>query len=240
MTAAGFTSILTALKILHDSTDDQLKPHWPEVLALSQKLQLYVTKSPVPRLATGLNQDLLEIEQFISVTDPSRTELQPSIEAVDPRVADILGSKPANTRFAQLRQGLSRRSWAQEFSEWEMSSYGTCSIEARARNPERDFRAGLISEFLQTRASQLTTYHGPIKHALTHGIKMLVCEMLAGTAGCSLLLMFRPTQFRDLKYKTELAELAFELCQQEPLEEFAQQYDAWLWQWQHKYNGRFI
>ena len=156
----------------------------------------------------------------------------------DPRVVDLrLGSSPSPSLDVKFRRGLSQRSLAAEYNQWEEEIYKTSRVTELSQNPATsDDRKGHIEEFLQVNSHRFkdknSTHHG-----IKHGIRLLVFESICGYAGVSAILILVYSAFRSVRYKEyftmkrSLENTLWELL--------AKDKSSWLVHCQERYDGKF-
>ena len=184
------------------------------------------------------NGGLERIEKCLSKICQNGVMSEPVWRNDDPRVVDlqIAGDlKPStNTKF---RRGLSQRSLAIEFADWERKTHGTSILKERATNPsvEPSRKLGHITEFLNCNTHR---FHNLVaaRAGIEHGLKLLVSETLLGGIGYSAILIFRYGEFRAVKY-AELNGLTDAIKKSESIKRLAEQKAEWFGQCQSIYNG---
>ncbi|KAL9041511.1 MAG: hypothetical protein Q9214_004086 [Letrouitia sp. 1 TL-2023] len=179
-------------------------------------------------------------EEVLDKRTPGESKLVSVSEAVDVRVTDILvagGFKDSDDSLVQLRRGLSQRSLAFQFEDWELENNHSSTITERARDINHcNHREGRINDYLRAKGPSLAGNHvKALSKALGHGIKLLVCEKILGGPGHSALLIFRYSQFRSLHYK-DLPDLNNAVSEQQELKDIIQKGADWLPQWQIVYD----
>ncbi len=96
----------------------------------------------ITRLLQALDQEKCQIKDFLlrHNFEAARNELAPVIE--DPRVADLQLHSRRPSLEARFRRGLSQRSLAIEFTEWEYCTYGWSRVGALTENMPISRREG--------------------------------------------------------------------------------------------------
>ncbi|KAL9592079.1 MAG: hypothetical protein Q9179_007075 [Wetmoreana sp. 5 TL-2023] len=196
---------------------------------------------PVRTFILKLKNALKDIETFISDTGPSNTTLELPLQKVDARVVDIIvaGGVRNNDearQIIQLRRGLSQRSLAEEYRSWQGQVKQRSSVDKRVKTLKAVGRFGDLDEFLKIEEPRFgRQYKGSIRRAIDHGIKLLVLERLLGGIGYSAILIFRFTDFYNLKYEN-LEELVRALQDDNCIKKLASHSADWISQWQSKYD----
>lgn len=195
--------------------------------------------SNVQELTRSIVKNLEDIYQFISTKVPQESNLDSSLDDIDIRIIDILVAGGHSTdNFGQLRRGLGQRSLACEFQDWEVSKNYSSTVTERAEDPNCRRCEGRMIEYLRAKGPLLAGIHvETLRNALRHGVKLLVCEKVLGGAGYSALLIFRYTQFKNLRYK-DLAELDSAFRSQQDINKVSREAADWLVEWQSVYDGK--
>lgn len=151
----------------------------------------------------------------------------------DPRVTDIsICSSPGNTHETGLRRGLSQRSLAIEFDQWEKATFDMSRVNEISRNLELSAkRTGHLDKFIQAKEFKDKEAENA-SMGIRHGIKWLVFESIYGYEGVSLVLMLVYSRFRDVKYE-EFFQLKESLTD---WKEFAIGKSSCLGEWQKCYE----
>jgi len=242
----------TPSSVSHHSSSNHLSPNGSVPLSLSREDPSALLRdqhaSPQPPLSSiekfmrGLSNALERIKTFLSQERREFFTSEAEWMAEDPRIVDIqiagVTSKPtANHKF---RRGLSQRSLALEFDDWEINTHGISSTKERATNPSVQSirKLGHITEFLEANPRRFHNL-GAARDGIEHGIKLLVCEMLMGGIGVSAILIFRFSSLRALKYE-ELNDLKDAIEKQGSVKELAGQKADWLRQCQSEYDGKWL
>ncbi|KAJ5152430.1 hypothetical protein N7492_009710 [Penicillium capsulatum] len=200
------------------SSDDKEKSQWPKVVALCSHL--------------NNKERSAAIKEYLSCT-PDFGEMC-AWKSGDPRITEIaICSSPGNCYDACLRRGLSQRSLAVEFDEWERATHD----KSRVRELSEDLKArlkrtGHLETFIQARFKNNEAEAAQV--AISHGLKWLVFESIYGHNGVSLVLMLVFSRFRDVKYE-DLPQLKKEL---KDWEDFAIGKSSCLEEWQSSYEGK--
>jgi hypothetical protein len=198
--------------------------------------------SSIEKFMRGLSNALERIKTCLSQERCEFFTSKPEWMGEDPRIVDIqiAGVTSKTTANHKFRRGLSQRSLAIEFDDWEINAYGISSTKERATNPSvqsiRKF--GHIKEFLEANTRRFQNL-GAARDGIEHGIKLLVCEMLVGGIGISAILIFRFSSLRALKYE-ELNDLKDAIEKQGSVKELAGQKADWLRQCQSEYDGKWL
>ena len=197
--------------------------------------------SSIEKFVEKTNEGLERIEKCLSQVCQKGLMFEPMWRNDDPRLIDLQmagDSKPsANTKF---RRGLSQRSLAIEFADWERKTHGTSILEERATNPlvEPSRKLGHITEFLNANTHR---FHSLVaaRAGIEHGLKLLVSETLLGGIGYSAILIFRYGKFRAVKY-AEFNDLKDAIKKSESIKRLAEQKAEWFGQCQSTYNGEWL
>lgn len=176
-------------------------------------------------LIKSLNRKLSDIKQFIGITDPHRTELQPPLEDTEARIADVIAAD-GHTRpnyTVQLRRGLSLRALANDYNDWVTQTCSISPVLRRAHRPGTAEHEIHLKEFIRQcplllEGSNLDT----VTRALRHGLKILVCEEIFGGVGISALLIFQYSRCQNVTYGG-VGGLRLALQKQEEIEKFARE-----------------
>ncbi|KAJ5925842.1 hypothetical protein N7454_007352 [Penicillium verhagenii] len=118
----------------------------------------------------------------------------------DPRIIDISLTTPTSNPEGKLRRGLSQRSLAKEYDQWEREKFKTSRLDEISEDPKRSCksrRSGHISDFVKAHQfkDENTAMHG-----IKHGLRLLVFESIYGVAGISAILIFLYGSFRSVNY----------------------------------------
>ena len=159
--------------------------------------------SSIEKFMRGLGNVLESIKIILSYRRGEFITSRPEWAADDPRIVNIQiagGSKLSN--ITKFRRGLSQRSLAIEYYDWESNAYGISVVQQRANDPSVQLsrKLGHVTEFLDT---NMHRFHNSkaARDRIKHGIKLLICEELLGGIGISAILVFRFSSLRSLKYK---------------------------------------
>ncbi len=247
----------TPSSVSHHSSSNHLSPNGSVPLSLSREDQSALLQdqhaspqppspqpppSSVERFMRGLSNALERIKTFLSQERRELFTSKAEWMAEDPRIVDIqiagVTSKP--TENHQFRRGLSQRSLALEFDDWETNTHGISSTKARATDPSVQpiRKLGHITEFLEANSRRFHNL-GAARDGIEHGIKLLVCEILLGGIGVSAILIFRFSSLRALKFE-ELNDLKDAIEEQGSVKELAGQKAGWLRQCQSEYHGKWL
>lgn len=196
-----------------------------------------VALSPIEVFVKELEKDLEKIEKLLSEVCRNAGQNEPSWTTDDPRIVDIRLAGERTSAQGALRRGLSQRSLAIEFSDWEERAYGTSKVKERANQStaEPGPKSGHLKEYLhinEHRFHNMEIARGGIKH----GIKLLVCEQLLGGTGYSAIFVFRYSRLLKVK-NAELRGLKDVITSSEPLTKLAGQKADWFYRCQSDYNG---
>ncbi|KAJ5988257.1 hypothetical protein N7481_003467 [Penicillium waksmanii] len=120
----------------------------------------------------------------------------------DPRLVDIrLSSRPSPTSHVNLRRGLSQRSLAVEYDEWEKNNFQTSRVIELAQHPASSkSRQSHINQFVEANKHRFKDRNTAL-HGIKHGIRLLVFEKIYGCAGTSSVFFFIYGYFRSVKYE---------------------------------------
>ena len=226
-----------------ESHPNQRNPH-----AQDSPQQSHLNTSPAPLLpnsikniVTRLIKTLKKTEKFLSQASHEAVRNDPPWVTDDPRITDIEiaggKKKPANTKF---RRGLSQRSLAMEYDDWERSISGTSRLRDRAANPS--IKPGRKSENIQSFLEANTYRFGNLtaaKDGIKYGMKLLVCEQVLGGIGFSALLIFQFDSFRAVKC-SELNDLKTAIEKEKSIKNLAKLKADWLNDCQSKYNSKWL
>ena len=232
-----------SLSLASNDAPDQRNPHAPNspqqpYLNTPQSLLL---PSSVENVLTRLIKNLEKTEEFLSQPFYKAVRDEPLWVTDDPRITDIEvaggSKKPAHTKF---RRGLSQRSLAMEFDNWERSNSGTSRVCDRAANPSvKPSRKPVnIQSFLEANKHRFKNL-AAARDGIEYGIKLLVCEKLLGGTGFSALLIFQFDSFRSVKYP-ELKDLKKAIEKQKSIKNLARLKAGWLSDCQNKYNSKWL
>ena len=189
-----------------------------------------------------VNRDLETIEKSLSQVSQESVRDKPTWMTDDPRVVDlqIAGDHRHLSSIAKFRRGLSQRSLAIEFDEWEQTTYRTSRIKERTMNllvkPSR--KLGHIAEFLKINKYRFQNRIAA-RTGIEHGIKLLVCETLLSGIGFSAILIFQYSRLRSIKFE-ELDGLKDALKDANKIKKLADQKADWLDHCQREYNSEWL
>lgn len=197
--------------------------------------------SSTEKFVEKLDGGLERIEKCLSKLCHKDVASEPVWRNDDPRVVDLQiagDSKPsANTKF---RRGLSQRSLAIEFDDWERKTHDASILRERATNPsvEPSRKLGHITEFLNANKRR---FNNPVaaRGGIEHGLKLLVSETLLGGIGYSAILIFHYGKFRAVKY-AEFNNLKDAIKKSDSIKKLAEQKADWFGQCQSIYNGKWL
>jgi len=155
----------------------------------------------------------------------------------DPRVIDLRLSSSRNTSFdVKFRRGLSQRSLAAEYNEWEKATFNTSRIFELSQDPEKsDDRKGHIDDFLQDNTHRFKDQNST-RHGIKHGIRLLVFETIYGHVGVSAILILVYSAFRSVQYKEHF--FMKRSLEGTDWESLAKDKSSWLVQCQKQYDGK--
>ena len=197
--------------------------------------------SSTEKFVETTNEGLEKIEECLSQVCQKSLMSEPMWRNDDARLIDLQvagDSNPStNTKF---RRGLSQRSLAFEFADWERKTHGTSILNERATNPmvEPSRKLGHITEFLNANTHR---FHNGVaaRAGIEHGLKLLVSETLLGGIGYSAILIFRYGKFRAVKY-AHFNDLKDAINKSESIKKLAEQKAEWFGQCQSIYNGEWL
>ena len=200
--------------------------------------------SPAPLSSTeefiaNLNTRLNKIEGYIFELGHNAVKHEPEWKTGDPRLVDLqIGGDRTQTPITKLRRGLSQRSLAVEFDDWESQTYQTSRLGVRTNTPseEPSRKLGHITEFLETNQDRFHNNQS-VSKGIEHGIKLLVCENLLGGMGFSAIFIFRYTDLRKIKYE-ELNSLRDLITSSDPIKKLAERKANWFSACQRDYNSK--
>lgn len=198
-----------------------------------------VAPSSIENFVVKLDTELKKIQELLSQVSYKPATCEPIWTIDDPRVVDLQiagGSQSSPT--TKLRRGLSQRSLAAEFDDWERNTYGTSKVEARSSHPsvEPSRKLGHIAKFLDHNRDRFHNISAA-RAGIEHGIKLLICETLLGGVGLSAILVFQYTRFREIKFE-ELDGLKDAIKGADRVRKFAEEKADWFDHCQRDYNGR--
>lgn len=155
----------------------------------------------------------------------------------DPRVIDLRLSSSSNPSFdVKFRRGLSQRSLAAEYDEWEKATFNTSRILELSQNPAiSDHRKGHIDHYLQVNIHRFKDQKST-RHGIKHGIRLLVFETIYGHVGISAILILVYSAFRSVKYKEHF--WMKRSLEDTAWESLAKDKSSWLTQCQGQYDGK--
>jgi len=193
-------------------------------------------QSSTKLLVKALNKNETLIEEYLSKseTEAIRDELQREVE--DPRVIDLkLGKKP--TQEARFRKGLSERSLALEYDEWQQRTHQSSRVSELVQDlsASRDRRNGHVSEYLSLNQSRFRD-QDTTRKGVERGMKLLVFERLFQKTAISAVLSFACRRFRAIHYE-ELHELKAMLSKIAWLTKLVGKNSSWYNGCQSQYDG---
>lgn len=193
-------------------------------------------QSSTKLLVKALNKNETLIDEYLSKseTEAIRDELQREVE--DPRVIDLkLGKKP--TQEARFRKGLSERSLALEYDEWQQRTHQSSRVSELVRDlsASRDRRNGHVSEYLSLNQSRFRD-QDTTRKGVERGMKLLVFERLFQKTAISAVLSFACRRFRAIQYE-ELHELKAMLSKIAWLTKLVGKNSSWYNGCQSQYDG---
>ena len=198
---------------------------------------------PLPKsisnLMKALNKDSVQIKKFLSASglEHTRDELERLIE--DPRVVDLQLDKHLQSDSLKFRKGLSQRSLATEYVQWEDCTYRSSRVSELAKDlsTAQETHAGHIQEYLDLNSHRFINKE-VTRAGLKHGIKLLVLERLLGQRAISAILSFKYTLFRAVKYE-DLNSLVRGIDQIRWILELVEKKADWFDSCQNQYNSMF-
>ncbi|KAL8668516.1 MAG: hypothetical protein Q9168_006856 [Polycauliona sp. 1 TL-2023] len=200
-----------------------------------------VAPSLIEDFVAGLDKDLERIEKLLSQVSHKAVTCEPTWMNDDPRVVDLqIAGGRQSSPTTKLRRGLSQRSLASEFDDWEKNTYGTSKVKERASNPlvEPSRKLGHIAEFLDNNKDRF--HNIPAARAgIEHGIKLLISETLLVGVGFSAILVFQYSRFRKIKFE-ELDGLKDAIKDSDRIKKLAEQKADWFDHCQRDYNGKWL
>ncbi len=192
----------------------------------------------ISRLIEVLNKSSVQIKEFLSRSEFEDTsdELQRMIE--DPRVVDLQLDKRRLSDKVRFRKGLSQRSLAIEYSQWEYCTYNSSRVSELAEDlsTAQEKAAGHIEEYVNF--SNRFMNKQVTRTGIEHGIKMLVLERLLGKRAISAILSFKYTRFRVVKFE-DLDCLVRGMNQTGWIMELVENKADWLDGCQSQYDGTY-
>ncbi|MCJ1472665.1 hypothetical protein MMC13_001314 [Lambiella insularis] len=163
-------------------------------------------KDSSSKLINALDEDSTIITNYLSQSADNVVHDRNAWVDEDPRIVDLRMDGGRSSPDTKFRKGLSQRSLAREYSQWELDSYGVSRVDELARDQSLSWsrKGGHLDEYLEL--NKLRFHDTPaIRSGITHGIKLLTFERVFGEAGISAVLIFRYRLVRQIKY-TELVE----------------------------------
>ncbi|KAL9099828.1 MAG: hypothetical protein Q9163_004722 [Psora crenata] len=161
--------------------------------------------SPTPSVLTltqALDRDSAQIQKFLS--RPESEAIEDELERIveDPRVVDLQLDGSRSTPKARFRKGLSQRSLAIEYTQWERHTYGSSKVSVLVEDLSVSQERGLghIVEYLESNNCRFKK-QDITRRGIEHGIKFLVFELLVGTRVISAILSFKYSLFRAVKFE---------------------------------------
>ncbi len=198
------------------------------------------TPEVIEKFVSGLKKELEKIRKLLSQVCHKSIIGEPVWIKDDPRVVDLqIAGNHDTSPTLKLRRGLSQRSLAFEFDDWERTTHGTSRVIERTTEPSGELRnrkLGHIAEFLKINKDRFHNQKAA-RAGIEHGIKLLVCEALLGETGFSAILSFHYTSLRSVTFK-ELDCLKDAIQDGDPIKELAEQQTQWLDLYQRDYDGK--
>ena len=215
-------------------TPSLISPRSPAAPHLPPRPKTISTRTITTQIQ-ALDADSSQIKDFLLRLqfEPPGDKLEPIIE--DPRIVDLQVENCRPSLKVRFRKGLSQRSLAIEFTEWEHRLYGWSRVGVLAGNLSISRRDGHIAEYLQRNTHRFKNQTA-VRNGIQHGIKMLVCDRLRGQRAISAILCFKYRRLRAVRLE-ELESLVMMMSQKGWIEELANQKADWLDECQRKYNG---
>ena len=229
-----------AIDVLRRARRETLKHHSSSISAFVRKCEehtiLKTAGSRAPRiqhhacpleqlLACMLN-DLGTVQANLLGECQDVASIEPERLDDDPRIVDLRIGQPDPSAVVKFRRGLSQRSLAIEFKNWQRTNP---RVAGRARS------SGLVPQFLEANESRFRNTQAAMR-GIRHGTKLLRCEELFGGIGISALLIFHFTKLLTITLQ-HLPHLNRKIHTSIPITKLASQYHAWLQQCQQNYDG---
>lgn len=191
-------------------------------------------------LSQALDSDSSQIKDFLSISKFQATADNLKRMVEDPRVVDLQLDKVRLSPEAKFRKGLSQRSLAIEYSQWEHCTYGSSKVNELAEDLSisRERGLGHIKQYLKRNDHRFKNQQ-VTRTGIEHGIKMLVFERLLGKRAISAILSFKYRRFRAIKFE-ELIFLVTIVNQKKWVAELLEQKAEWLDGCQHQYDGTWL
>ena len=193
----------------------------------------------ISSLIEALNKSSVQIKDFLSRSEfeDTRDELERMIE--DPRVVDLQLDKRRQSDKVRFRKGLSQRSLAIEYSQWENCTYKSSRVSELVEDlaTAQEKAAGHIKEYINLNGHRFINTQ-VTRTGIEHGIKMLVLERLLGKRAISAILSFKYRRFRVVKYE-DLDSLVRGMKQTGWIMELAEKKADWLDGCQNQYDGMY-
>jgi len=192
---------------------------------------------PVLTLTQALDKDSAQIQEFLS--RPELEAIEDELERIveDPRVVDLQLDGSRSTPKARFRKGLSQRSLADEYIQWERHTYGSSKVSVLVKDLSVSQERGLghIVEYLESNNRRFKK-QDITRRGIEHGIKFLVFELLVGTRVISAILSFKYSLFRAVKFE-DLPFLKTMMNDSEWIKELVEQKADWYDECQTLYDG---
>lgn len=224
------------------------RPHLGSIFAHNSPQQPHLGGPPtillpdsIKNILTRLIKTLEKTGEFLSHASHEAVRNDPSWVTDDPRITDIeVAGRSKKSTHTKFRRGLSQRSLAMEFDDWERSTFGTSRISERVANPsvEPSRKLGNIRSFLDANLHRFANLSAA-RDGIEHGMKLLVCERLLGGIGFSALLIFQFDSLRLVKYP-ELMDLKSAIDKEESVKNLAKLKADWFGDCQNKYNSKWL
>ena len=197
-----------------------------------------IALSPIRRFIADVNREINDIGEQLSQVYHFRDQLVRNMNN-DPPFADLQQSgSRKDFLMAIFVKGLSQRSLATEFDKWEQATYGSSKIELWAVSslPKPNRSLGHLAEYLELKRNHFRDIR-VTRHAIQHGIKLLLCERMLHGTGISAIFIFKHTRLRSIKFE-ELGGLSDAMKDADRIMELANQKADWIDQCQKDYDGK--
>jgi len=184
----------------------------------------------------ALDNKSTQIEEYLSRTEDKATGSEPNWINEDPRIVDLQIDGNHSSPETKFRKGLSQRSLAIEFDNWESKTYGRSRVRELVEDLSisHERRVGHIKEYIE--ANHQFKNQKSTRAGIEHGIKLLVFEQLLGKRVVSAVLIFTYRRFRMVKFE-ELACLKKAMERSEWVTGLTERKADWLDGCQNYYDG---
>ena len=193
------------------------------------------------RLIQSLSKQSIQIQNFLSKTEPEAISEEPEWVNEDPRIVDLKldGERSADCLKAKFRKGLSQRSLAIEYNQWELDAYRTSRVDELVcdLSSAKTSKLGHIAEYI--RRNRRFVDKATAGKGIGHGLKLLVIEKLLGINSTSAILIFSYRKFRDVKFG-EFEYLTTQLKDLEWAAAILEQEADWFNSYQKTYDGMYL